>query len=152
MYILSHATVCIVVIYFIRFLFFAVCLLYAIVRMNMYVMFLLRQQRLNKLIIIIIRVCWTNWAACCFSWSVHDCGTLPDDCVGDWQASKLLSWIRQLPPQSSRYNSLRHMTSWRPTQSHQAEVVVMCHDYVIKVYPGVDSIDKKRICWICMLS
>ena len=38
--------------YFIRFLFFTLCLLYVNVRMNMYVMFLLRQQRLNKLIII----------------------------------------------------------------------------------------------------
>ena len=36
--------------YFSRFLFFTVCLLYAIARMNMYVMFLLRQRRLNKLI------------------------------------------------------------------------------------------------------
>ena len=39
--------------YFIRFLFFTVSPLYVNVRMNMYVMFLLRQQRLNKLIIII---------------------------------------------------------------------------------------------------
>ena len=37
--------------YFIRFLFFIVCLLYVIARMNIYVMFLLRQRRLNKLII-----------------------------------------------------------------------------------------------------
>ena len=36
------------------FLFFTVCLLDVIVRMDMYVMFLLRQRRLNKLIIIII--------------------------------------------------------------------------------------------------
>ena len=40
--------------YFIRFLFFIVCLLYVNVRMNMYVMFLLGQQSLNKLLIIII--------------------------------------------------------------------------------------------------
>ena len=36
---------------FIKFLFFTVRLLYVIVRMNMYVMFLLRQRRLNKLIL-----------------------------------------------------------------------------------------------------
>ena len=41
--------------YFNRFLFFTVCLLYVNVRRHMYVMFLLRQRRLNKLIIIIIR-------------------------------------------------------------------------------------------------
>ena len=40
--------------YFNRFLFFTVCLLYVNVRRHMYVMFLLRQRRLNKLIIIII--------------------------------------------------------------------------------------------------
>ena len=42
---------CCYLFYFIRFLFFTVCLLYVIVRMNIYVMFLLRQRRLNKLII-----------------------------------------------------------------------------------------------------
>ena len=42
---------CCYLFYFIRFLFFTVCLLYVIARMDMYVMFLLRQRRLNKLII-----------------------------------------------------------------------------------------------------
>ena len=36
---------------FFRFLFFTVCLLYVIARMNIYAMFLLRQRRLNELII-----------------------------------------------------------------------------------------------------
>ena len=44
---------CCYLFYFIRFLSFTVCLLYVIVRMNMYVMFLLQQRRLNKLILII---------------------------------------------------------------------------------------------------
>ena len=53
---LYHATVCIVAIYFILSGFILhLCLLYVFVRMNMYVMFLHRQRRLNKLIIIIIR-------------------------------------------------------------------------------------------------
>ena len=62
---------CCYLFYFIRFLFFTVCLLYVIARMNMYVMFLLRQRRLNKLIIIIIqnhknhsKFGETNWVPC----------------------------------------------------------------------------------------
>ena len=47
-----HCMYCCYLFNFIRFLFFTVCLLYVIVRMNMYVMFLLRQRRLNKLVII----------------------------------------------------------------------------------------------------
>ena len=42
--------------YCIRFLFFTVGLLYVNVRMNRYLMFLLRQRRLNKLIIIYIYI------------------------------------------------------------------------------------------------
>ena len=51
---ICHCMYCCYLSYFIRFLFFTVCLLCVLVRMNVYVMFLLRQRRLNKLIMIII--------------------------------------------------------------------------------------------------